>query len=72
MFGGSLQPSGTKSARPTVLKRSTGQIMTEENVIQQIEENNNKRKLKQSRSTSRKSNETKRRKTETHGMINKI
>jgi hypothetical protein len=70
VFGVSSKQTPIKSAKRTMLKQSQGQIMTEKDVIVQLEERKNQQNTKKSRPTSRKSNMTKRRKTEPNGMFN--
>ncbi|CAF2635350.1 unnamed protein product [Rotaria sp. Silwood2] len=54
--------TSNKPAKPTVLDRNYGHIITEKHVIEQLEERKNKQNSKRSRSTSQKLNGTKRRK----------
>ncbi|CAF2751109.1 unnamed protein product [Rotaria sp. Silwood2] len=54
--------TSNKPAKPTVLDRNYGHIITEKHVIEQLEEQKNKQNSKRSRSTSQKLNGTKRRK----------
>ncbi|CAF3356891.1 unnamed protein product [Rotaria socialis] len=69
VFAPSLQQKAIKPTKRTMLKRPSGQIMTEEDVIKQLEEKKKEKISKQSRSTARRSNGAKRRKSETHGTM---
>ena len=53
VFGRSSQNQASKATKRTVVKRSAGQIMTEQDVIDQIDQ---KRQETEKRKTSRKSN----------------
>ncbi|CAF4101540.1 unnamed protein product [Rotaria magnacalcarata] len=66
VFAPSLQQTALKPTKRTRLKRSSGQIMTEEDVIKQLEEKRKQKISKQSRSTTGRFNDAKRRKSETH------
>ncbi|CAF1140248.1 unnamed protein product [Rotaria magnacalcarata] len=66
VFAPSLQQTALKPTKRTMLKRSSGQIMTEEDVIKQLEEKRKQKISKQSRSTTGRFNGAKRRKSETH------
>ena len=55
VFAQSTDNQSNKSTKRTVLKRSAGQIMTEKDVIEQIEEKQRKTSVK---STARKSSRT--------------
>ncbi len=59
IFGSSPSQSTTKSTKRTVLKRSNGQIMTENDVIEQMEEKNKKKRSSQSSSINQRSNQSK-------------
>ena len=63
-----FRPPSTRSPekvkKRTVLKQSSGRIMTEENVIEQMKEVKS-RKYKRSRSSSQRSNTVKKRKNDT-------
>ncbi len=69
IFGPSPTQSTTKPTKQTVLQRSSGQIMTEKDVIEQMEEKNNKKRLNQSSSVNQESNQPKRQKLRKTGMI---
>lgn len=58
LFASPSESSSTKSTKKTVLKRPNGQVMTEEDVISQIEERN-KQNPKRSRSMTNKSVQSK-------------
>ncbi len=68
IFGASSQQQPINPAKRTLLKRSGGQIMTEKDVIDQLQEQRKKR-TKQSHPIGQKSNDTKRRKAQTNGMF---
>ncbi len=68
IFGPPSTQSSTKPTKRTVLKRSNGQIMTEKDVIEQMEEKNFF-KCNQSRSVNKKTSESKQGKLKETGMI---
>jgi len=67
VFGSSSKQSPKQAKRRTVLKQSSGQIMTEDDVLQQMKEIDEKKKTKRSRSGSQRSNTPKRRKNQKNG-----
>lgn len=69
VFAPSSTPSSHKPTKRTVLKRSAGQIMTEKDVIKQMEENMQKKNSKKSKKNTRKSNVTKRPKSNANGKL---
>ncbi|CAF1521924.1 unnamed protein product, partial [Adineta steineri] len=64
VFGPSSKRSPKKAKQRTVLKKSGGQIMTENDVLEQMKAVNSKTKSKRSRSASQRSNATKRQKNQ--------
>lgn len=63
VFGTPSNKTEKKPTKRTVVKRSDGQIITEKNVIEQLEERKNKQKPKRSRSNSRTTTTTRPKKT---------
>lgn len=63
MFSAASKQSPMKPARRTMLNHSRGQIVTEEDVIKQLEEKEKSKDAAKQRFTSRKSNDRKRHKT---------
>ena len=54
LFGSSSQAEGTSSTKRTMLKRHNGKIMTENDVIDQLEQQRRKKNEKKPRTTYRK------------------
>ena len=58
----------SKSTKRTLIRQSSGQVMNEENVIEQLAKQNQKKNSKQSGSKDRTSSSKKRRKTYLNGI----
>ena len=70
VFGSSSQAQTTNSTRRTMLKRSDGRIMTENDVIEQLEEQRRKKDEKKPRRTYRKASGGQHQARTTNGMLN--
>ncbi|CAF4497554.1 unnamed protein product [Rotaria sp. Silwood2] len=69
IFSSSSQAAPGTSTKRTMLKQTNGKIMTENDVIEQLEEIRRKKKEKQSRSTNRETGARQRRTMQKNGMF---